>query len=415
MSALRRVGIGLLLLAWLAPGAPAVAQALTHRGFVEVRTALFPQDALNDPQNAVVDLLARGEAFATPAPWLQLAVGLDLRANSYHQVSESWMPDFRDREPLRPALTIRRLSATVTRGPMTLDVGKQFIRWGKADIVTPTDRFAPRDFLDVVNSEFLGVTGSRLTLQFNDETVEGVWVPLFTPSRVPLLSQRWTPVPVAGMVFELSDAEPTFPTRSQAGARWAHMGSGYEYALSFFDGFNHLPNVETRPGGAPLALEIVRSYPTLRLYGGDAALPTRWFTAKGEAAYFTSSTVGTDEYVLYVLQLERQTGEWLITGGYAGEVVTKRRITPSFAPDRGMTRTVIARASYTIDPNRSAAIEGAVRQNGDGVYVKGEYSWAHGQHWRTTLTGTILAGTIDDFIGQYRRNSHLMVALRYSY
>lgn len=116
------------------------------------------------------------------------------------------------------------------------------------------------------------------------------------------------------------------------------------------------------------------------MYDGDAALPTRWFTVKSEAAYLTSSALGTDEYVLYVLQLERQTGEWLITGGYAGEVVTKRRTSLSVAPDRDMTRTVIARASYTIDPNRNAAIEGAVRQNGDGLYVKGEYSWARGQH-----------------------------------
>ena len=55
------------------------------------------------------------------------------------------------------------------------------------------------------------------------------------------------------------------------------------------------------------------------MYGGDAAVPAWWFTFKAEAAYFTSSTPGADQYLLYVLQLERQAGEWLVIGGYAAK------------------------------------------------------------------------------------------------
>jgi hypothetical protein len=91
--------------------------------------------------------------------------------------------------------------------------------------------------------------------------------------------------------------------------------------------------------------------------------------------------------------------------GYAGEAV----------PDRGMTRSVVARASYTIDTARSVAFETAVRQNGDGVYAKAEYFHARGQHWRATVTGVAIAGHSDDFLGQYRRNSHVKAAVRYSF
>ena len=80
-----------------------------------------------------------------------------------------------------------------------------------------------------------------------------------------------------------------------------------------------------------------------------------------------------------------------------------------------MTRSLVGRASYTIDPNRSLALEGAVRQTGGGAYTKAEYSQAHGQHWRTTVTGTLIRGAPDDFLGQYRRNSHVALALRYSF
>jgi hypothetical protein len=87
----------------------------------------------------------------------------------------------------------------------------------------------------------------------------------------------------------------------------------------------------------------------------------------------------------------------------------------TFAPDRGLTRAIVGRASYTVDVNRSVAFEAAVRQNGDGEYLKVEYSQARGGHWRATLGGALIRGEPDDFIGQYNRNSHVTLALRYSF
>ena len=146
-------------------------------------------------------------------------------------------------------------------------------------------------------------------------------------------------------------------------------------------------------------------------------MPTAWFTIKGEAEYFTSpaSGVRSDDYVLYVLQLERQSGEWVFVGGYAGEAVTERRAAVTFSPDRGMAQSLVGRAAYTIDPRRSLAFESAVRRAADGVYGKAEYSEARGNHWRATVTGVVIAGHSDDFLGQYRRNSHIAAAVRYSF
>src|SRR5262249_55497285 len=157
---------------------------LSQRGFMDGSVVVFPQAAPNDPTQVVADLLARDDVFFKPTTWLQFAAGLDVRANSHDQVEDSWRVDISDRGTLRPRLSVRRLSATLTRGPLTVDVGKQFIRWGKTDILNPTDRFAPRDFLNVVDTEFLGVTGARGVVQVGAETFEGVWLPRFTPSRI---------------------------------------------------------------------------------------------------------------------------------------------------------------------------------------------------------------------------------------
>jgi hypothetical protein len=204
--------------------------------------------------------------------------------------------------------------------------------------------------------------------------------------------------------------------------------------VSAFSGNNNLPLIEAGapqlPGGVPvppaaslpgnvvprgLQLPVTRVYPTMWMMGGDAAVPLPIVTLKGEAAFFGTGDSRADEYWLYVIQVERQVGEWLLTGGYAGEVVTTQRVNVGFAPDRGLTRAFLGRASYTIDTNRSAAVEGAIRQDNSGSWVRGEYSRASGQHLRFTAQGAWIRGEPDDFFGRYRRNSNVVLAVRYSY
>ncbi len=78
-------------------------------------------------------------------------------------------------------------------------------------------------------------------------------------------------------------------------------------------------------------------------------------------------------------------------------------------------RAVVAHAGYTIDVNRSVAFEGVVRQNGQGVYLKAEYSQAFGQHWRATAGFAMIRGEAGDFLGRYRLNSHGILRVRDSF
>ena len=169
-------------------------------------------------------------------------------------------------------------------------------------------------------------------------------MPRFTPSRMPLLDQRWTAVPPDAPQFQIVDAGAVLPTGSQTGVRWSHIGDAVRVLAVVLRRLQ--PSAEHRRR-APASRSAVRSSVVddrirrFASYGADAAMPTRWFTVKGEAAYFTSSSPATDEYVLYVVQLERQTGEWVFVGGYAGEAVTERRAALTFAPDRGLTRSIV--------------------------------------------------------------------------
>jgi hypothetical protein len=399
----------LLLWPWLL-----AAQDFTQRGFFETRVVLFPQTGFNDSSHAIAESLFRYEASKALLPGLRISGSFDARTDTHRQTERDFRIDFGDRSIQRPALSVRRLSLTYNRGKWTAEIGKQFVRWGKADILNPTDRFAPRDFLSVVDNDFLPITAARLTYESGSNTMEIVAQPFFTPSRAPLLNQRWTVLPDTQGV-PVVDIGAHYPGGSNVGARFNHIGRRYEGSLSYFQGHNHLPLFDAVLGGDPFSVGVFRYYAQLREYGGDVAVPFPWFTVKGEAAYFTSTTTTADEYALYVIQLERQSGEWSFVGGYAGEAVTRSRSQRAFSPDRGLTRAFLGRAGYTIDVNRSVALETAIRENLAGLWIRAEYSQAMGQHWRATAGYTLIRGRENDFLGQYHRNSHAVLALRYSF
>jgi len=252
---------------------PAAAQNFSQRGFLESGLSLYPETAPNDSSHAIDDSLFRYEAAYKPWRWLRLAGSFDARFDTHEQVERAVHLDWQDRSLRRPTLSLREFNATITKGKLTAEFGKQFIRWGKADILNPTDRFAPKDFLTVTDPDFLAVLATRVTYDTGTNSFDFVWQPRFTPSRTPLINERWTVLPPAADGLALVDLGSEFPGRSAFGARWNHVGSGYEFSASFYDGFNSLPVFQGSFNPQSNAIDYVRTYPALRLYGADAAVP----------------------------------------------------------------------------------------------------------------------------------------------
>ena len=398
----------LLLLALL-------AQNFEQRGYIENQALFYPQKAPNDSAQAVDQAAIRWEASYKVTPWLKLNGSLEALADTHKQVDRDLALDLDDRTTQRPALSLREFSATIHKGKVTAQIGRQIIRWGKTDILTPTDRFAPKDYLSsVVDSDFLAVSAARITIANATDSLDAIWQPWFTPSRTPLLDQRWTALPPALNGVTIVDAGARYPGRSQFGLRWNHIAPRYEYSLSYFDGFNNLPLFNAAFNPATLTASAQRFYPSMRMYGADAAIPFPWLTLKAEAGYFTSTTPGAQDYVLYVIQVERQVKEWSLVGGYAGESITSGSPNAlSFAPDLGFAKSFVGHATLTIDVNRSLTVETAVRAAGS--FLRAEYSQAFGEHWRVTPGIAWIRGDMTDFLGQYHRNSYASLTVRYSF
>jgi len=108
-----------------------LGQQFEQRGFIENRTVAYPQTAPNDSAHAVSEMLFREEASYKFTPWLTLSGAFDARTDSHRQTEREWAVNGDDRTILRPAFSVRRLSATIHKGKVTAEIGRQFIRWGR--------------------------------------------------------------------------------------------------------------------------------------------------------------------------------------------------------------------------------------------------------------------------------------------
>jgi hypothetical protein len=391
------------------------AQEFTQRGFFEVTGNLYHELTESDKAHGIAGGRVRYEPKWRPERWLTLSGSFEAQMDTHQQVAREPHVTWWDRSLQRTAFSIRQLSVAFTKDHWTVTLGKQFIRSGQADFLNPTDRFAPNDWLNVVNPETLAVTAARLTYTTGNNTLDFVWQPRLTPARIPLINQRWTFLPSTLTQGEVEDLGSVFPARSSFGFRWNHTSAGYEYSLSYYDGFNYLPTFSEHASAMSSAITFSRMYPSLRLYGGDFAVAFAPFSLKGEAAYYTSPAKQQDEYLLYVLEVERQIRDLRLTFGYAGEVITKNRNTPQFAAEQGFTRALIGHAQYALGSNRALTLDTFVRQNGHSSLVRPGYSQSFGAHWSATAGFVWLRGDESDFLGQYHRNSFAITELRYSF
>lgn len=157
-----------------------------------------------------------------------------------------------------------------------LRIGRQKIRWGKADGINPTDFFTPIDYtlpLPLEEDRYEAVPAIRTDVHVDDDnSLSLVAVNGFSPTRVP-----WPrPSPIA-----VRDDEPS---GWQVGARWLRTGERLDWSVSAFHGRSTLPSLHAEPLASGPAL--VRHYPRVDALGADLARNFGTVGFRAEAAYY---------------------------------------------------------------------------------------------------------------------------------
>ncbi|NOZ57852.1 MAG: hypothetical protein GXO73_13820 [Calditrichaeota bacterium] len=186
---------------------------------------------------------------------------------------------------------------------LDLRIGKQFIFWGKTEWINPTDNINPWDYANIsaeIEDYRLAVNAIKADLYLGQFTLEGVFVPVFTPDRIPGMGSgmhgggdgmpRWfgTSLPEA----KLHNGQIAF--------RLMHNLGGVDWSVSYYRGNQHQPQMRTavRCIPDPCVLGLEQFYPKVQIFGGDFQKVFGRWGIRGEGAYTrTRDLSGTDPWL----------------------------------------------------------------------------------------------------------------------
>ena len=397
------------------------ADRSTQRGFVETRALIFPQDAANDADTSRRRSAASREEVFVQADRLAADRRRRRRAGQHAR-------------PGRRILGARhRRSRRATTGAVGPPAGGDGDPWTvdarRRQAVHPLGQSRHRDADGSIRaarlperhrqSSFWRVRGVRARAGMVSEHVSTrSWVPFFTPSRMPLLDQRWTPC--SGASVELRG----IVEGARAAARLAGRGALESHGRRATSGRCRTSTATTT---CPTIARDASPLPNPRCRASRSSVRTRRLpahaddrrrrarcrragsTIKGEAAYFIvvlaaggrlravrDPARAPDRRVVAGRRLRRRSGDRAARASWCSRPI---------AAARAIVRR--PRRLHASTPIAASAIEASCGRTAEASTSRASSRRAYGPHWRTTVTGAVIGGDADDFLGQYRRNSHV--------
>ncbi|MGC9513929.1 MAG: hypothetical protein ACP5D8_09910 [Fidelibacterota bacterium] len=180
-----------------------------------------------------------------------------------------------------------------------LRIGKQQIIQGKAEGAFITDIVSPKDLREFLLPDFdeirMGVTAFKINAYHGNSTYEAVWVPVFTPTRMPDASSIWNPgmdYPVQP-VFDYSTSDvPARLENSEVFLRYSAMTSRFDLELvggyMFYDDPVMHMTKQFNPATQQLTGLTVRpEYHRVTMGGGSVSLPVGPLVLRGESGFYS--------------------------------------------------------------------------------------------------------------------------------
>jgi hypothetical protein len=431
--------IGLLLLFTVRPVVFA-QNSWEHGGFLRESGRIYARTP--NPGDAYAEGQAHFQVWGRAPIRKNLSVRgvFDLRMDTHRNVDRSQGLDWGERGLRQPAGSVSEFYLDAKVGHLDLRLGKQRIRWGRADGLNPADNIIPYDYLETFDDQRLAVPALKADIYFSRANIELVWLPYFMPTRLPLLGQRWFPqLPSSAPVSPAAGTEPVvthlfyrdlsgpLPARTfgngQWGVRWNQVLPKGEFSFSYFDGFDDLPffrsaltpSFDTVSVHPQALVSFRREYYRVHVAGADFASGIGPVGIRGEAAYFDQTDPLNFDHLLFVIGVDKNWGDWSIIAQYAGQKVNDRFANAAIFPDLGVRSTLICRVERTLGSSRSFEMKGALRLLDGDFFVQPLYSMVLSNSWRVKLGATIFAGSRFGYLGQFRDSSHLNLQLIYSW
>jgi len=306
-------------------------------------------------------------------------------------------------------------------------VGKQYMTWGRADGINPTDLINGSDLTALVvddSDRKLGSWVLKATKELGRSSVSALWLLNFVPSVLPL--------PPIGGGISISQQLPSEGFR-QGAIKVERTGGYVDASLCYFEGFDHTPDM-TLAGTA-----ITLFYPRLKVVGGDVAKNWGRFGLRAEGSYTFQGNAGVPPFpprqnvVAVVVGVDRSWFEYLnINVQYLGRYLTRfddpKAISDPTVRSFAILRSLLiqqqsrlqngmsARVSYKwFHETLEAEVHGVTWLEGGDFVISPRATYAINDNLKLSIGADVYRGPADSVFGLLRANSLEFGELGYSF
>lgn len=423
-----------LLLAWLLWGwaGPASAQHVSDRPRLRLAVELEGFAPLDKPP----DLKDTRAALTAIPRWDWVKGAMAVRASALLR-KDAAMPE-RDR------VDVYESYVAIDRGVWRATVGRQFVSWGRADSLRPTDVFKRHDVTDLLDSRELPVDVVAVEVSGGVGTLEAVWAPVFDPDIYSLRADNpWTSlppvveVPGQGVLKARYASTRVTPEKTlgtgQVGARYGATVGGWDFSAMAYTGYDRIPTTTqvSQPtlDGATVVLPVVPTHNRVEVFGGDVATTLGRWGLRGEAAYVRTRPVASaagsrnPSYARLTAGADRTwsglpVGDSLtVITQYALDTTPATRAADSAVDPRlhPYRHAAVLHATWRVGGTRQLVVKGyANLQRWDHV-MQAEWSWQPWDAVTVAVGGDIIGGPGDAFFGRFARRDRLRLRVAFAF
>lgn len=406
-----------VLLASLVFASWAQAFEVKMSGQVEAYGSFFLQSDKGKESNFLEMRYLQKFTFIANENWL-FHLETDLRADN-RNFSHGAVNSITERDS-RWMLGYREAYTEYQKDKFRVRVGKQIINWSVTDTISPSDNVSPRDYMEIVRWERIGVPA--VNIRYGGDTfVEGIYIPFFTPSKLPKIGSRWDRDLPTGL--SASEQDVLGKDHGQFAFRVGTNFKGFDLTANYFHGYSYSPAIRLENGLNGMT-ELVPNYLPLEAYSISAAKSWKGFTFRGEIGYFQQS--GDDDFIQYVIGADREftnligkTDSFYLLLQYANEIKTRSKNELPFETvdfRRVFNNAIMVKAKYA--PSDSSRweykLEGTYNLTDQDIYIQPAATWKY-KSFQVEGGLNMFFGPSSSFFGGYKRNDYLFLKTTYNF
>ena len=317
---------------------------------------------------------------------------------------------------------------------LDLRLGQQFIFWGKADWVNPTDNINPWDYVNIsaeIEDYRLPVTAAKANIYSDWVNLELVWLPRFQAHRIPLhLPQTMAGIPVEQLPVKMPENRLD---NSQFGVKADFNSFNVDYSLSYFSGYDKNPTI--RMAFDPVQGQFTRTieYDRYQVFGADFITTFNQWAVKGEGAYYlTKDTDGRDiflqnPHIKYVLGVDYlPTTDLTLNLQYIEDILlqfdetyeeqTRRQLgMPLSTMPQQHTRSLSGRVQYQLSDFTSLQLISVYNLKDDDYFVLPILNYGFADGINIYAGATVFGGPEQSTFGRSKDYSRAFMEVKYSF